>query len=614
MKSEPPTTDTPAVVPDRLFHDPTAEARWRARFRAAQISLPVWATDAPEANLYRSNETGVWEIYAWDRARGTRRQVTDRRAGTAYARLSPDGAWIWWFDDTDGDEFGSWVREPFGGGVPAQAVLPGVRAGNPAGLEIGRQLVAVGVSTDLGSELYTRAEGHTARFYHSRDDAGVVALSRDERLIAIRHSEHGDSRYPALRVLTTADFAVVADKWDGVGKELSALGFAPVQGDPRLLLRHERRGRGELLIWDVATDTESEIGLDLPGEVSASWCPDAAALLVLHTRHGRGSLYRYELTTGESSRLETPPGWIDEARARHDGVVEYSWSSAAKPPVVRTREIDGTCHVLLNPSGDSAPESVPVTDVFVNGVEGPIHVFVSRPTEAPDGPLPTVFALHGGPHYADADRFSASDAAWVDAGFAVVKVNYRGSTEYGAAWRDAIAGRPGFTELEDVAAVHDWAIASGLADRARSVIAGPSWAGYLTLLALGTQPRRWAAGVAAVPLADYVTAYQDETEQLRSFDRALLGGSPDTVLEAYQRSSPITYVAAVNAPVLVLAGNNDPRCPIRQVENYVERLAECGARYEFYRYDAGHDTLVTGEQIRQIAIEIHFTMRVLGLH
>lgn len=608
------TTQHPAaVVPGRLFNDPVAEARWRARFHAARMSAPEWARDAPAANLYKSNASGVWEIYAWDRPSGTHRRVTDRPNGTVNAVLSPDGAWIWWFDDTDGDEFGTWVREPFAGGRPPEAAAPDVPSGYPAGLEIGHRLVAIGVSTGKGSELFTQAGGRTTRFYRSDDDAKVAGLSRDERIVAITHAEHGDSRHPAVRVLATAGFATIAEKWDGEGKGLSPLEFSPVPGDPRILLLHERRGREELLIWDVVADTETEIGLDLPGEVAATWYPDATALLVSHSHHARSSLYRYRLASDELVPLGTPPGWIDDARVRPDGVVEYAWSSAAKPTAIQALEPDGTDHGLLDPPGDRAPESVPVTDAFVDGRGGRIHALVARPPDAPDGPLPTVFTLHGGPHFADTDRFSAYRAVWADAGFAVVEVNYRGSTGYGSAWRDAIEGRPGLTELEDVAAVHDWAVRSGLADPAKSVITGPSWAGYLTLLALGTQPDRWAAGVASIPIADYVTAYEDEMEELRSFDRALLGGSPDTVRAAYERCSPITYVDAVTAPVLILAGNNDPRCPIRQIENYLDRLAGIGIPYEFYRYDAGHGSLVIAETVKQTAIEVNFALRALGL-
>lgn len=604
------TQHPPAVVPGRLFDDAEAEARWRARFRAPRMSTPSWAVDAPDANIYVSNASGVWEVYAWNRATGEHRQVTDRPNGTLHAVTSPDGTEIWWFNDTDGNEFGSWVREPFTGG--ALATLPDVHDGYPAGLEVGHRLVAVGVSTDDGSELFVHGDGRTHRFYASKDDAGIAALSRDERLLVISHSEHGDSRHPAVRVLSTDSFATVAEKWDGEGKGLNALEFSPVTGDPRLLLSHERHGREELLIWDVERDTETELHLDLPGEVSADWYPKADALLVVHFHQGRSSLYRYDLATAELSSLDTPPGRIGGAGVREDGTIEYSWSSAAEPTVIRVRTADGTDRVLLTPPGDPAPGSAAVTDAFVEGQGGRVHALVSRPPDAPEGPLPTVFSLHGGPHSADEDRFSAYRAVWLDAGFAVVEVNYRGSTGYGSAWRDAIEGRPGLTELDDVATVHDWAVRSGLSDRARCVVAGGSWGGYLTLLAVGTQPERWAAGVASVPVADYVAAYEDEMEQLRAFDRALFGGSPETVPAVYRECSPITYVDAVRAPVLVLAGDNDPRCPIRQIENYLDRLAGREIRYEFYRYDAGHGSLVIAETIRQTAAEVHFALRAVG--
>jgi dipeptidyl aminopeptidase/acylaminoacyl peptidase len=249
----------------------------------------------------------------------------------------------------------------------------------------------------------------------------------------------------------------------------------------------------------------------------------------------------------------------------------------------------------------------------VPGPGGDIHALIATPAGAGDGPQPVVFSVHGGPHAADEDRFSAWRAVWVDAGFTVVEVNYRGSTGYGSAWRDAIEGRPGLTELADVAAVHDWAVRSGLADPARSVIEGGSWGGYLTLLALGTQPERWTAGVAAVPVADYVAAYEDEMEPLRDFDRALFGGSPDEVGDVYRECSPITYVDKVRAPVLVLAGENDPRCPIRQIENYLAKLTELGLPHEVYRFDAGHGSLVVAESMKQAAASVDFGLRTQGM-
>ncbi|MFD0480552.1 alpha/beta hydrolase family protein [Nonomuraea thailandensis] len=180
--------------------------------------------------------------------------------------------------------------------------------------------------------------------------------------------------------------------------------------------------------------------------------------------------------------------------------------------------------------------------------------------------------VHGGPATHDIDAFRASPSLWVDHGFAVVQVNYRGSTGYGSAWRDALENRIGHTELEDVVAVRDHLVASGIADPDRVVLSGTSWGGFLTLLGLGVYPDRWTLGMASVPIADYALAYDDEMESLKAFDRSLFGGSPDEVPGRYRDASPITYVEAVRAPVLILAGDNDSRCPIRQILSYTEAL------------------------------------------
>jgi dipeptidyl aminopeptidase/acylaminoacyl peptidase len=287
--------------------------------------------------------------------------------------------------------------------------------------------------------------------------------------------------------------------------------------------------------------------------------------------------------------------------------VEFSWSSSASPPVIRST----SGAVVLTPPGEPAPDSVPVEDAWVTGPGGDVHALISKPGGA--GPFPTVFDIHGGPAAYDQDAFSADTAAWVDHGFAVVRVNYRGSSGYGSGWRDAIEGRPGLVELEDIKAVRDWAVSSGLADPSRLVLTGGSWGGFITLLGIGTQPADWSVAIGIVPVADYVAAYEDEMEALQAFDRSLFGGSPAEVPDRYTASSPITYVEQVTAPVLVMAGENDPRCPIRQVDNYLARLRELGKEHEVYRYDAGHGSLVVEERIRQMAATIDFARKHLDL-
>ncbi len=625
---------------------------WEKRFRAARVGLPDCAEGAPERSLFVSNATGTYELYAWDRATGEQRQVTDRPNGTTDGVLSPDGQSIWWFFDTDGDEFGIWQRQPFAGG-PDEPAVPGLAPSYPAGLALGLDGTAViGRSTDEdGSVIHvirsTRTAGDTGastgdgtgtlaarpgaadaadvepggdqapapvEIYRHRQSAGVGDLSHDSSLIAIEHTEHGDAMHSAIRVVSLDGTTVAElDDTEGGAEELglAVLGFAPVAGDARLLVGHQRSGRWEPMIWNPLTGEERALTIDLPGDVGAEWYPDGTALLVDHSYQARGELWRYDLASGELSRVETPKGTISGATARPDGSVEFLWSSAQHPPQVRST----TGRVVLEPPPlpgglSRAPDSVPVEDAWVEGPAGPVHALVQRP--AGEGPFPTVFDIHGGPTWHDSDAFAAGPAAWVDHGYAVVQVNYRGSTGYGRAWTDALKHRVGLIELEDIDAVRAWAVSSGLADPERLVLSGGSWGGYLTLLGLGTQPDVWSVGLAAVPVADYVTAYHDEMEALKAMDRTLLGGTPEEVPERFAASSPLTYVDQVRAPVCISAGVNDPRCPIRQVENYVTRLEQRGAVHEVYRYDAGHGSLVVEERIKQVRMEIAFAERHLG--
>ncbi|MFN2483869.1 MAG: prolyl oligopeptidase family serine peptidase [Candidatus Limnocylindria bacterium] len=589
------------------------EAPWRRRFRAPRRILPLWGRDRPERLLFASNESGKWELYAWDREHGRERQVTDRREGTVNGYLDPTGESIWWFDDTDGDELGMWRVEPFWGGEDASPLEELGRAYS-TGLALGRTLAVAGTSSAAGGdEIHVLRRGRRpVRIYAHEESAWLSGVPRlwnylsdlscDERLFCFHHSEHGDSRHPALRVMTIHG-ETVADLWDGPGLGLYAAGWPPVPGDNRVLIHHERDGARRPMLWSPELGETVSLPIDLPGEVDASWYPDGRALLLAHAHAGRSELLRLDLATGAVEPLDAPRGVAGPAAARPDGSVWYAWSDASTPPQVRST-VDGP---VLEPPREAAPGGRAYADLRV----GAVHAFLAAP--AAPRPVPTIVLVHGGPDSHDRDEFSPAVQAWVDHGFAVVLVNYRGSTGYGREWRDAITGNPGFTELEDILAVGQRVVDDGIADPARLVLGGASWGGYVTLLGLGTQPERWSAGVAAVPVGDYVAAYEDEMEPLKAYDRALFGGaSPTDDPERYRIRSPITYADRVRVPVLILAGENDPRCPIRGIDNYVERLRQLGKDHEVLRFDAGHGSMRIDERIRQLAAQIDFLARRIG--
>lgn len=552
--------------------------------------------------VYGSNHEGTFEVYTLDTSAGEERRLTSRTEGTGYrvpGRIDPAGKTVWWWDDEGGSEFGIWRTQPFMGGDARSATdLPPAYS---TGLALGEGFAIVGRSTGRGSEIHSVAVDGSRQLYAHREYARVASLSQDDRLVAIEHSEHGDSRNPEVRILDRGG-RPVAELWDGPGRGLRARRWSFLAGDARLIVMHDRAGLARPLILDVARNEQIEIEIDLPGEIDADWYPDGQALLIEHVDRGRGELYRYDLGTGGLLRLPTPTGSVGGAGVRPDGDVWFAISTSAEPPALRSM----SGQTILPRGGPDIPVGIRYRDIDAAGVHG----FLAEP--AGTRPHPTIFIVHGGPEHHDTDSFSAGVQAWVDHGFAVVCVNYRGSTGYGKEWRDAIKGRPGLTELEDIAATHDALVRAGVADPGRSVISGGSWGGYLTLLGLGTQPDRWSLGIAAVPIGDYVAAFEDEMEPLKRYDAALFGGTPDEIPEVYRSRNPITFVGEVRVPVMLLVGRNDPRCPARSADLYVERLRALAKPHEVYSYEAGHGSLRLEEQIRQVEAEITFAARYLG--
>jgi dipeptidyl aminopeptidase/acylaminoacyl peptidase len=329
-----------------------------------------------------------------------------------------------------------------------------------------------------------------------------------------------------------------------------------------------------------------------------------------HDHLGRTELYRYSLADDAVERLPLGDGSISAAALRDDGELWYAFTSSATPPQIRRRR-DGVDEVLLQPPGPPAPAGVAYRSLhYDNGEGSQVHAFLAVPPG--DGPHPLLVDVHGGPHAQATDMFDPEIQAWVDHGFAVLQPNYRGSTGYGKAFQDSIIGDPGRPEVVDARAGRDAVVAAGVGDAARTVLQGGSWGGYVTLQGLGTQPDAWAAGVAIVPVADYLTAYADESPSLQDYDRSLFGGSPDELPDLYRDRSPLTHVDAVTAPVLIITGANDTRCPKQQVDNYVDALRAAGKPVDYDVFDAGHGSLDVAERIRQVALAIDFVAEHLG--
>jgi dipeptidyl aminopeptidase/acylaminoacyl peptidase len=565
--------------------------------------------------VYTSTESGVWQVHAWEPSSGLRRRVTDHPVGVVSGAPTLDGRGVLWFQDETGDESGQWMVQPFEGGQ-TRPFLEGAPHAWSNGLTEAPGSVAAVLSDRAGFAVYVSTDGGPAKEVGRSTEAINIGgvdrggflrggLSADGALLCLEHAEHGDLIHPALRVIDPRTGATVGEQVDE-GMSLSAWCWSPVEGDQRLAIVHEREGDERPAIWDLSTGERTDLRLDVDGIVVVEdWWPDGSALLLSNLFEGRSRLFRYDLRATTLTPVPTPPGIVAKARVRPDGHVWTLHHQAERPPVV----IDDTGGDVLGVGGDPAPGGRPYSSWHFTNPHGQrVHGFCITPDDS-GGPFPVVMYVHGGPTWLDMDVWEPDVQALVDAGFAVALVNYRGSIGYGREWRDTLIGNIGGPELEDVNAGLADLVARGIADPKRAVIAGWSWGGYITLLELGKHPELWRCGVAGVPVGDYEGGYEDLSPLLQAYDRALLGAPPGEVPDLMRDRNPINFVDEVRAPVLFLAGENDTRCPIRQVTLYVDRLKARGHPHELYLFGTGHSSFDIDEKVRQWGTILGFLAR-----
>ncbi|MBA3380672.1 MAG: S9 family peptidase, partial [Actinobacteria bacterium] len=131
---------------------------WEQRFRAPVSFLPEWSPHAPDRVVYATNQSGIWQVHAWDAATGTRRQVTEHSVGVIDGTPTLDGEGVVWFQDESGDESGRWLVQPFGGGE-TRAFLEGIPHGWSEGLAQAPGIVVAGVSDRDGFAVHISLEG-----------------------------------------------------------------------------------------------------------------------------------------------------------------------------------------------------------------------------------------------------------------------------------------------------------------------------------------------------------------------------------------------------------------------------------------------------------------------
>ena len=224
----------------------------------------------------------------------------------------------------------------------------------------------------------------------------------------------------------------------------------------------------------------------------------------------------------------------------------------------------------------------------------PLPGYLTLPVGVPPENLPMVLLVHGGPWSQDVWGYNPEVQLLANRGYAVLQVNFRGSTGYGRRHLTAAVGEFGRAMQHDLVDAVGWAVAQGYADPARIAISGVSYGGYEALVGITATPDLFAAAVDYVGVSDLVTALRALPPFTRRYNanswyRYL--GDPDVPeQEAELRArSPITMVDRIRTPLLVAQGANDVRVPQAQSDRIVASLRERGVPVEYLlAHDEGH--------------------------
>jgi dipeptidyl aminopeptidase/acylaminoacyl peptidase len=170
----------------------------------------------------------------------------------------------------------------------------------------------------------------------------------------------------------------------------------------------------------------------------------------------------------------------------------------------------------------------------------------------------------------------------------VLAPNYRGSTGYGKEFQHANLFDMGGGDLQDVLAGVDFIKQTGHLDPKKIAVMGGSYGGYLSMMAVTKSPETWAAGVPIVPFVNWFTEIENEDPVLQQSDLATMG-DPVKNKALYEDRSPINFIDQIKAPLLLLAGGHDPRCPKSETQQVVDAIKKRGGTVDYKIYDnEGH--------------------------
>lgn len=342
-------------------------------------------------------------------------------------------------------------------------------------------------------------------------------------------------------------------------------------------------------------------------------------LLCSYTRDGEWHLAALDTKTGELRRVDVPYTDVSYVTAR-GGRALFLGGSPTDPSGIVLLDLDSGRADVLRASTDRTVDdgylSEPEPIEFPTTGGQTAHALFYAPTNAdfaaPAGERPPLLVkIHGGPTSACSSDLSLGLQFWTSRGFAVVDVNYGGSTGYGRAYRDRLKGRWGVVDVEDCVHAARFLAVRGSVDPDRLAIRGGSAGGYTTLCALAFRDT-FKAGASYFGVSD-AAALAAETHKFESrYLDGLIAPYPEG-RDLYEERSPIHHVEKLDCPLILFQGLEDEIVPPNQAETMFEALKEKGVPVAYLPFEGEqHGFRIAANIKRTMEAELYFYSRVFG--
>jgi dipeptidyl aminopeptidase/acylaminoacyl peptidase len=346
---------------------------------------------------------------------------------------------------------------------------------------------------------------------------------------------------------------------------------------------------------------------------------DEHTLITCYVDSGAWKLAKLDLLSGTLSDISAPFSDFHTLCVGDGFAIFEGGSPTSAPAIVRWDAQSGDFETLRKASSSSLDEaqiSVGEAIAYPTTFGDVAHAYFYPPKNSEyqggEGELPPLLVFtHGGPTSARTNGLAAAVQFFTNRGFAVVDVNYRGSTGFGREYREKLKGRWGIVDVDDAAAAARYLVDRGLVDGDRLAIRGGSAGGFTTLAALAMTDV-FKAGASHFGVGDLEALARDTHKFESRYLDGLIGPYPERA-DLYRERSPITHADSLNCPVIFLQGLEDKVVPPNQAEMMVELLRTKGIPVAYMPFEGEqHGFRMSENIIRALEAELLFYGKVFG--